>query len=1528
MANVKVTPIGVIDQNTDVRYVNRGNYTDALNIRHRDVDTNNTDGTPYLIKGTVESIAIPNITTQTKTYRINVATSGNYSGTVTGENIVKIISNDLNTSFLVTENVNVTLPTLVTNTLSDLNAGSPGTFSNVTTGSFVVTKFVIPTDAGQTRNIGSIDIGPSGTTPDTITMASAFGSGYAGFAAGERWRYNANGNTPIGGLVDGQFYYIGSTGFTNVFSLHNTRAEAIIFNNPTRINLTGTLVGTQSFTRIMDIEGYFDITDTTGLDQSYQIYVEASSGYSSPVIVSAQLIQDHIYQTETLKIVGEVNIENDLFLISTTEKTPYGAYSATRPTLQVNYTEIGYVTYDDNSNVHTYTRLLRTKDLGLSPNYRVSGVGEKRSTGVSIYITNSDAAPRAIYLKSPYTQDSALIQNGGDYSLNTIELETRLFQTSSTSNINLVEVKENSGILTCGIKRYTGYFLTEGRTPSEYLLPSGPIAIYNKPDVNHVDIHGDDYNITSDKSVKLQIDNIPIGIYKYFVLVVIENQGDSFAVNKVREYSLDESQNFLDIEHTGFGDVPETVLLEDVVKLYSKYTKVQNLKLFSNRLVMSNLTEEVDRDLSTWATTITHALRERKLTSVGLMGNTFSAGRPAYKYAEYQDPNNIYNFTGYMMNDTYRFGVQVKWKKSGKWSTVYWVDDIRFDTLAFNILNDPSYNRRTANTLNTNLTEGATGAATDADFTLFTKSYYVEFNNINLAYTFADGSILKNEIEALRFVRAERIPEVLLTGMFHPGFATTSPKIVPDNFIYTASQLSIYHSTHVSDDGDRVLYMFSPDIYYGQYQYQYSASDTLKLMGSVNIGSTNQGVDFTEGHCIGTGTDSAYADFTGFFDNQTSSKAAYEDWTISASAELSSNDYVALSTFQVSKHYLVTKSLRDVTHAFLLPSTSFKQVGTTSNIHGNDNRLYYGQVFRNLGANLKYPVDKRQTLYYGTGQFLKVDEFSADVVGTISVFGGDVYNQKTHIKFQIADTKLSVATQSFGFYSQNITNTQLCNVEEHTLSDSGPGYKFPQYTEVGQVGSASRTHPVGSWGNGLLYWVETWDSVYRQSSYNAGYNATVDRVGNIGFDQQSTYDGKKPSTMIWSQIKVIGEAIDAYRLFMPLDFLDLDITNGEIAHHEVVNNAVYTWQQNSFQRQYFAETTLLNPQQGASIVLGTGTFAGPPGAELSSIGCDNKWAIIKGITPSGKDVVYWYNEKLRKIVRFGQDGVKVISDQTISSSLTRDMKYLVDQNNPLLNLGVHGGWNNRYSEAIFTFKGINPNIQKWVTSTSYVVGNYVLPVSTYTHASGMSFVYRCILNHTSGASTQPETGASWTTYWAKVTPGTDSNTHTLFTWVWDELKNGFITKMSVYPSLFMSNRIGIYSVSPLERNKLYLHDVGNYGSFYGTTFDGNIEMVMNFEPNIAKNFEAVQILSDVAPNRTDFYTKNHTSFNTSSEFDLRENLYFGFIRNDSTGTGVATNDTSRLWGTYLKTKFTFQGGVAQKLFNLIVKFRLMPRLYN
>lgn len=44
----------------------------------------------------------------------------------------------------------------------------------------------------------------------------------------------------------------------------------------------------------------------------------------------------------------------------------------------------------------------------------------------------------------------------------------------------------------------------------------------------------------------------------------------------------------------------------------------------------------------------------------------------------------------------------------------------------------------------------------------------------------------------------------------------------------------------------------------------------------------------------------------------------------------------------------------------------------------------------------------------------------------------------------------------------------------------------------------------------------------------------------------------------------------------------------------------------------------------------------------------------------------------------------------------------------------------------------------WVTSTAYALGAFVYVGTT---------VYRCILGHTSGSTSQPGVGASWTTYW-------------------------------------------------------------------------------------------------------------------------------------------------------------------------------------
>lgn len=1521
MAQVKVSPIGVIDQNTDLKYINRGNYIDAQNIRHRDNDNDNTDSSVYLIKGNALSLTIPSIAAQVKQHRIYVSTTSIYSGgsipVLNGVNNVVITTNNARFTGTVSTNINDGLTQISTDVLSDLNVINPGTFNNVTPGGLIITKSREFTQAGAIRNISSVD-----TTFEQVTIVSSFSYG-PGVLSGDRIKYTTTG-TAIGGLVNDTIYSIRVISGI-VFTLHPTRADAIA--NTNIINLTSAGSGVQKFTRIEEQEGYFDIQDTGTLDESYKIIIQSVG--SAPDAFVIELFKDHVYQTESFNIIGQVEVDSDLFIISSTKLTPYGAASVTDADFKVYYNEIGYVAFNEVSNTHVYTRLLRSKDLGFTPEYRVSGAGEKRNVGVSIYLTDGNDNPRAIYLKSPYTLDSALVQNGGEYNLDTIDIETRLFLTTSDSRIEFIEVKNNSGSLPCGNKRYTGYFLTAGEVPSEYLYPTNPIAIYPNVGANPITIRGGEYNELSQKSIILDVVNIPSNVYEYFVLVVIEYQGDSFAVNKVKKFALEENQNTLRIEHTGLGDEKETVVLEDVVTLYSKYTKAQNIKLFSNRMIISNLSEEVDTDLSDWAQTITHSLEQRNLPSVGLMGLAFTDSNPAYRYGEYQDPHNVYYYGSYMMNDTYRFGIQVKWNASGKWSSPYWVDDIRFDTFTFNIVNDTSVSRRTANNLDTNLTQGATGASTDADLTLNTKAYYVNFNNINLGYIMPNGRPLRESIDAIRFVRAERIPEVLSTGVFIVGDGNSPNVIRPRGYpLGEFSLLAAYHNTTTTplEDGDKILYYMSPDIYYGQHQYEYQGGDKLKLMGSYFMGGGDPGIDHINSKATGTSYFHKYNDHTGYFRQQTGgTKFAYVDRTPTHGVELLGPGEFVLSTFKVSKHQATAVSCRDVSHAFLLSASTRTTVGDG----GMDNGMYYGQIFRDLGANLKYTSNKSQTIYYGVGNYISVDQFSSNTISA-AVYGGDIFNQKTHMKLFISDYKFSEAGMGVGIYSQNITNTQLVTIEDHTLTDYGPGYKFPQYVDDQQI---QVTFAPGTFANGLLYWLENWDKVSNQNYYNGGYNISVDRVGNVGFDENNNYDGKKPATLAYSQPRVIGGPVDSYRIFMPLDFIDLDMSHGEIAHHEVVNNSIYTWQDRSFQRQYFNEGTLLNPQTGSSIVLGTGSFAGPPGAEVSSIGCSKKYSIVKGVSINGKDSVYWFNDRLKKIVRFGQDGVRVLSDQTISSFLNREMNFLSGLKNPISNYGIHTAWNDKYQEAIFTIKAVDSNILDYfsVMGGTYTTGSLVINTNPLApiHVSGMSFVYQAKSNFTvSSDDFEPGVGVDSAIYWNVLTPDTNPEYYTLYTLVYDELKNGFITKWSVWPNMWITNRNTIYSINPAEKNKLYLHDIGSYGSFYGTSYNGFIESVMNYEPNISKNFEAVQINTQVVPNRTDFYTKNHISFNTSAEFEGREDLFYAPIRNDSTGTGVATNNTSRLWGTYLKTRITFQSGTYQKLFNYIVKFRLMPRLYN
>jgi hypothetical protein len=1283
--------------------------------------------------------------------------------------------------------------------------------------------------------------------------------------------------------------------------------------------------------------GYFDVSLDQLTDLEYLLWQVGD-------LFDIQLLTEYINSVKSFKVIGSEELDGDVFVWSVTDRI----FDTSSRTIS----EIGVITYNEGANTYAYKRLIRSKLLDFDPNYRVQAQVEKTNIDqVNLYWTDAFNKPRTIRIKGAYATDMALRAYGGNYDLDYIENQTSFVLPNTSAVISITSVNEGGGAVTAGNKRYMGRFLTDDLVPTDFIFATNPISIYSAPANVPSEILGNIAGDTTNKSVTCQLTNIPSGVYKYFEFVAIEYAGGGFSAKILERVSLSQSQTDITLEHTNRGQLNQTLSNAELLSVTTKFERVQTMKIFTNRMVFSNAKEQVDYNLDDWASSIAHTLEYKEIPAIGKLFPNVLSGKSAYvnmNYAEYLNPLNTYNYTGYMMNDTYRFGVQVQWKDTGKWSQAYWVDDIRFDTLANNVIGPPitiggvTYpTRRTANNITTNLTNADNSLA---------YVYYPKFGNINLNYVVSGtGKLLFELISAFRFTRAERIPEVLATGLVLPGtrWVTDSDTVMPyTRFSSVASTYpnSFGQSTAAAGpisqigglDESNFAYFYSPDHLYSVTTYDFFASDKLLVLNKTN--SNSQLFGNTNGDYFST-----YEDTNGYY---TAANQAYVTFGIDegrrfeygqqlasyGSRPVNNNEKITTGAQDITGHHVPCHVLRldaKLTQAGKIPA------GASTVFSG-----YYAQIFRNKGANLKYSKNKYETIYNSTGHIRNLIDGENGVL-VESVFGGDVFNQKTHL--QLRRTSLKANRWGFGYltsiYSQNVGNIQMFNRLDYDESATGAGWVFPQYEDKQAyeanyffLGSASgQTALKGSSAAGLFNTIEQWPEIDGQRNYDLGYNAKDGTISDTGFDSSITYSGERPSTIFWSQKKQIDSTQDNYRVFKPIDFADLDQTQGSISTHEIVNGNLYTFQNKSVQRQYFNDATTINSASGSDIVIGAGSILGAPGIELTSIGCDKKWSVIKGRSTSGKDNIYWFNDQLRKIARLGADGVNVISDRGFSSYLHQKANFLRDKYQQIGGEGVHGVWNDKYNELILTFKAVTTKAIEYPDAGTYVIGDMVKNTSPGAprQSSGLSYVYVAKINFTvSSDDFEPGVGAAWTTYWNQLSVSTNPELFTLFTTVYDEIKNGFITFHSYYPNIYMPFLNTFYSTKPNDEKLVYVHDRGDEMNYYGEANNGTITSVMNYDLNLSKNYEAIQVVSGTNPFRLDFTTRDHVSFLTQGELDELEDYFYGPIKNDSTGTGVNSGDTTRLWGRYLKIKFTFFAGAAQKLLNYVVKYRPNHRLYR
>lgn len=1265
---------------------------------------------------------------------------------------------------------------------------------------------------------------------------------------------------------------------TFAFILANLRS-----NNPD-LNL-----GTPTLTKTSSYAGYFDLEITTVGYNYFRLLITYGSISSVDWgTISTTVLREGINVEGDLIPIGSVRVSDTTYLFSTVSGGGIGEIGALRQTL----------TNPSNSQWN-YTRLLRSVELPFSDSHQITGSGERDGLKDSLYITDNNDTLLKFYLPlGNYVTDGGLEDNGGYLVLGSIFETMRLFSTSSSSYISDIKVK-TSGTLTAGNKRYTGRFLTSFLGSTEFLPLSQNVPIFaaklNAPQF----IVGDSPGTVTDKSVTMSVQNIPRNVYKYFELAVIEFNGDSSTQKIVHRYVIPDGATSLNVEHTNIGQDNTDLSLEELYSIRASYRSAKTLSLLDNHLIASNLKSDEEYDLSAWAQTFQHYIGVKELSSVGHFGDVWAPSSsvqttnsvPDIRLGEYMVPENVTNYTGYMFNDTYRFGVEVKWKSSGKWSKPYWVDDIKIDARASNVIG----NRRSKSC-------DVTGGKLFNGDSIYV--YHPVFHGIDFSYAVGTATQVADIVDEIRFVRSPRIPEVLATGLLLTNRWSGNEVAIPSP-----------GDSYLRSNNENYGYFFSPDHFLGGVSpYTDISNISFNLTGITPstdyikpVTRTANSVEF--GHMVQVGQPSASPNSTGH--------------TISHCAYLTSGASVLFDSIRVYNSPSFGSILNHQTcDSLVVKFDSTKNFTLDTAVY---QRGAYAQQFLNLGANLKYPQNKELSQYFVISDPLILSHISRN--DEHLVFGGDVFTQKTTVRI-FATQRTIREGLGYSFYSQNVVNSQL-----RSINSDGDGYMFPvkintDFTTATYPGSMLNLH------KSMVNWLCDLFTP-EQQFYYSHYNAKDSVLLNTGFDTLDIIPKEYPSRVVWSMFKPNASVSDFNTVFQPLDYKDLDLNSGEITHHDIANGYLYLWQPREFRREYFNFSALLSSSQG-DIIAGSGDNMSQRGVTISRYGSEHKYSIIKGKSFGGDDVFYWFSAAEKKIVRFGSDGVRVISDtKTVSSYLIQKV-FNTDEDTPVTNVGINAVYNQRHSEAIFTFKlkdsnrFINPygstsvdgNVLNWNAgfllpgfglSGFEMVENQMYYTENSKHRSGAYNIFRY-------------TGGIGTTQYAEPAVGSPyyelldidyANLHSIFTLAWDEKQSSFSSFYGFYPNLYIPTGNGYLTTKPTERNKVYLHDTGAILNFYGELLNYSFKFVFNYDPNLAKIFSGLHYNVEVKPELIEYETDMIDGYMGQQDVSELDGFFYSPI----------THQT-RPVGKYLVVSISGYNGQPQSIFNFICKYRPSYILYQ
>lgn len=1231
--------------------------------------------------------------------------------------------------------------------------------------------------------------------------------------------------------------------------------------------------------------------------------------------------------------------------------------------------EIGVATYDIDTDAWTYTRLLRSIELGFTTQRQIECRGEVKAIGRALYFHQVKYnPPRVFYYRGDFIQDGALrfVSPVNRYDYGNIADEVRNQANYLTGCLEFLK-QDFGGSLTAGNRQYfirmVGddgvLFVTDAHAFTG--LVSTPV---NNTSSNVTGISGGLSSTNSGRRNSLRAYNLRNDIYKYVELGVLEWKGDAVQAGVVRREEL--SSNEIILEHNGSEDITPIALAE----IFSTQPVIENIGsevIVDNRLVYCDIDYRKDNDFREWAQTITHKIVKEAIDTTGAFNSFLDGG--------YLTAENTVRFMGYTWYETHRFGVRLYLKDGGVTPT-YWVDDIKFDISPTNITVP---NRRTGAPPNYDLNGLSAGFGNSVTYVPC-----VEFD-LDLGYL-VDGVPIRNLVDKIEFMRVDLNDKAEFREILFSGYAVQSAYGFADD---GTRRLGFGSGTHQLPNGTyqgivwpfpffsgrgwfnnnpfsvngwntaansassaaptqgvasatstwrtNFLFILSPDISIGGGGVKFVPGDKLINYGrpaGLQSRSFGQNI-YRDFELIGLGVKpngipSGPVPPTPFihdiYDSGFAGRAS--ECTIDTPPGSLPDNTVSMRTYAYSR---VGAPLSDV----VVPTFEFEACETVSLVrslyhplapgplvapadYNNTNEgVYYVAYYRERPYDPNNPDNSKfgkreESVYTTTGSFLLIDS-STSLTVSARVFGGDTF--VTRFQFKAWNHLPQDPSNPTDFAGNNVGIGMVCQSYVNPLmrayEPQDPGMLFPVSTNGGYA----------QWLSGTSL-----DQMYYDTSYS--YHKAIT---SPGYGDTEDFEFKFPTLVIWSDNTPDGSFFDGYRNFPPLNRKELPREQGRIVHAEILFDELFILQERAWKRAYFNSTALIDTDTSDQIAMGNVGVMNRKETQMSSYGTRNKWSVIRGRMLNGNDCLYWMNTEYGVIVRYGASTGNITVASGIDQFFKENSNWIYENDTPAGGNGVSGVWNERFREARWFVRGYRkPDIKAWAPRTNYFVGQTILGP-----ASGFNTVTMkiCIKNHFSSFLNNPFIGADKDEFWEDVS-FSDRRYFNFYSIVYSEAKEAITTFLTPIPMIamqwgadFLTQKYGAFPRKPVFIENKGLPQVWYDSDGSVLSEDGYIEPVINWMPDVTKHFYALYVNSEFAPDRVEFFTPNQESYLLQSDFEARENMWVAPIKNDilTAINGTPDEDTSQLYGRFIKVRLYFNAGKNQFIRDIRVRLKVNTR---